>query len=163
MSCALWYSSDSSLWELGSKPQLASFPLPKPRKPLVAPPVEEVTEAVAALDVGGEEGEAAESEKTDGPTVPEGTPLSPSEVSTLLSAALLQVLSTAPPSFPIPSSQLYSAHVLPSRPAYIPAARRDDVIINKSEWKKLAKWMKEVSKEGVLKIKESKGEVVVTG
>jgi len=35
------------------------------------------------------------------------------------------------------------------------------VVIGKSEWKKLAKWMKEASKDGLLKIKESKGEVTV--
>lgn len=126
--------------------------------------MEQVTEGVTSLAVEGDDNGDNASDESTGPTVPEGTPLSPSEVSTLLSAALYQVLSTSPPSsFPIPSSQLYSAHVLPSRPAYIPLARRDDVIINKSEWKKLAKWMKETSKEGVLKIKESKGEVVVTG
>lgn len=154
----------TSLWELGTEPVLSSFPLPRPRKPLVAPPaseapteVDNITNGVASLGVD------EDSIETPGPSVPEGTPLTPSEVSTLLSASLLQVLSTAPPSFPIPSSQLYSAHVLPSRPAYIPVARRDDVIINRSEWKKLAKWMKEASKDGVIKIKESKGEVVVTG
>jgi translation initiation factor 2D len=119
--------------------------------------VEEVADGVAAMSV---EDSSASAET---PAVPEGTPLAASEVSTLLSASLLQALSTNPPSFPIPSSQLYSAHVLPSRPAYIPLARRDDVVINRSEWKKLAKWMKELSKDGVLKIKESKGEAVVTG
>lgn len=36
------------------------------------------------------------------------------------------------------------------------------MVIGKSEWKKLAKWMKEVSKDGLVKIKESKGEVTVT-
>ena len=36
------------------------------------------------------------------------------------------------------------------------------MVIGKSEWKKLAKWMKELGKDGVLKIKESKGEVTVT-
>ncbi len=36
-------------------------------------------------------------------------------------------------------------------------------MVCKSEWKKLAKWMKEVSKEGLMKIKETKGEVTVQG
>jgi translation initiation factor 2D len=36
------------------------------------------------------------------------------------------------------------------------------VVIGKSEWKKLSKWMKEASKEGLVKIKETKGEVIVT-
>ena len=40
---------------------------------------------------------------------------------------------------------------------------RDDVVIAKSEWKKLAKWMKEVGKDGLVKTKETKGEVIITG
>lgn len=35
------------------------------------------------------------------------------------------------------------------------------MVIAKSEWKKLAKWMKEVSKDDLIKIKDSKGEVTV--
>lgn len=35
------------------------------------------------------------------------------------------------------------------------------MVIAKSEWKKLAKWMKEASKEGLIKIKDSKGEITV--
>jgi translation initiation factor 2D len=52
---------------------------------------------------------------------------------------------------------------LPSRPAYIPKEQRDDVVIGKSEWKKLAKWMKEAGKDGLLKVKETKGELVIQG
>lgn len=36
-------------------------------------------------------------------------------------------------------------------------------MIARSEWKKLAKWMKDAAKDGVIKIKDSKGEVTVTG
>ncbi|KAL1411375.1 hypothetical protein Q8F55_002331 [Vanrija albida] len=160
--CDIMCIVDDHLWELGSKPVLRSFPLPAPKVPLVAPPqaeaapavdeaVAEVTDGVAALEV-------------EAPVQDTGAPLTPAEISTLLSAALLQTLSTLNPStLPLPSSQFYSAHILPSRPAYIPAAKRDDVVIGRSEWKKLAKWMKEASKDGLIKIKESKGEVVVTG
>jgi len=81
-----------------------------------------------------------------------------------LTLALLQALSSdavASLSFPIPASQLYSGHILPNRPAFIPKHQRDDVVIGKSEWKKLGKWMKEASKDGLLKIKEVKGEAVI--
>lgn len=139
--------------------------MPSPRSPLVPPPdsekpklaatpvepVEEVADGVAGLSVAADEA-----------SVDKGEPLTAAEVSTLLTAALLQTLNS-PPAFPIPSSQLYSGHILPNRPAYIPAARRDDVVISRSEWKKLAKWMKELGKEGLIKVKETKGEVVVTG
>jgi translation initiation factor 2D len=90
--------------------------------------------------------------------------LDPSEISTLLSLALLQSLSSINPTiFPLSASLLYSAHILPNRPAYIPKDQRDEVVIAKSEWKKLGKWMKEAGKEGILKVKENKGEFVVQG
>lgn len=153
--------ADTSLWEMGSKPALAEFPLPAPREPLVPPPQSEATgtdeaaEGVAAVSL--------EDRAPDEPKIEAAEPLTPAEVSTLLSAALLQTLATLPSgTLPLPASQLYSAHILPNRPAYIPAARRDDVVIGRSEWKKLAKWMKEVAKDGIIKTKETKGEVVVT-
>ncbi|GMK53938.1 hypothetical protein CspeluHIS016_0105240 [Cutaneotrichosporon spelunceum] len=151
--------TDDHLWDMGSKPALASFPLPKPREPLVTPPQAESTDADAA-----KEGVAALSlDDGEEPTVEESEPLTASEVSTLLTAAFLQTLSTlSAATLPLPASQLYSSHILPNRPAYIPAARRDDVVIGRSEWKKLTKWMKEVAKDGIIKTKETKGEVVVT-
>jgi translation initiation factor 2D len=89
-------------------------------------------------------------------------PLTAQEISTLLTLALLQSLSNlSPAQFPIPASTLYSAHVLPNRPAYIPKEQREDVVVGKSEWKKVSKWFKEVGKEGIVKVKESKGEVMV--
>lgn len=157
--------AENSLWDLGSKPTLPVFSLPQPLRPLAPPPqteagpsrprtpVTQATDSLEQLSVNPNE------------TKPSAT-LTASDISTLLSLALLQVLSaeTSPlPNFPIPSSQLYSAHVLPSRPAYIPKDQREDVVIGKSEWKKLAKWMKEAGKDGLLKIKESKGEVTVQG
>ncbi|WVQ79675.1 hypothetical protein IAT38_001775 [Cryptococcus sp. DSM 104549] len=155
---------DDNLWELGSKPELATFTLPPPDRPLVAlpesslaesgpsqsspspPPVEDLS--IAAPDAA--------------PASSNSAPLSPSEISSILSLSLLQALTTLEKTaFPMPASLLYSAHVLPNRPAYIPVEKREEVVIAKSEWKKLAKWMKEVGKDGLLKIKESKGEVTV--
>lgn len=34
-------------------------------------------------------------------------------------------------------------------------------MVGKSEWKKVSKWFKEVGKEGLVKVKETKGEVTV--
>lgn len=122
------------------------MPPPESEAPSQPDAAEEAADAVAELTVEDK-----------------GEPLTPSEVSTLLTAALMQTLASMSPSqLPLPSSQLYSAHILPNRPAYIPHERRDDVVIARSEWKKLAKWMKELNKEGLLKTKETKGEVVVT-
>ncbi|CAK9781183.1 hypothetical protein CC85DRAFT_289014 [Cutaneotrichosporon oleaginosum] len=151
---------DDHLWEMGSKPTLAPFALPAPRDPLMPPPqdepkdVDEAAEGVAAVSLD---------DNAEEPQIQASEPLAPAEVSTLLSAALLQTLATLPAgTLPLPASQLYSAHILPNRPAYIPPERREDVVIGRSEWKKLAKWMKEVAKDGVIKTKETKGEVVVT-
>lgn len=146
-----------SLWESGSKPELPSFVLPAPIKPLVAPPENETTAAKT------EEVDEAAKAVAEMAVEDKGEPLSASEVSTLLAASLMQTLaSLSLSSLPLPASQLYSAQILPNRPAYIPHERRDDVVIARSEWKKLAKWMKELNKDGLLKTKETKGEVMVT-
>ena len=141
--------------------------MPAPLSPLVAPPqsapvpsrprtpTAEVARGIENLNV--DTAAAA-------PIPEEALPLSPTDISTLLTLALLQALSSdavASLSFPIPASQLYSGHILPNRPAYIPKHQRDDVVIGKSEWKKLGKWMKEASKDGLLKIKEVKGDAVI--
>lgn len=147
----LYPCAKTSLWESGSKLVLPTFTLPQPVHPLVAAPeagpsrprTPDLSEKVAQVSI------------SDKPS------LSSSDISTLLNVALLQVLAIDPPTFPIPASQLYSSYILPNRPAYIPKDQREDVVIAKSEWKKLAKWMKEVNKDGVIKIKESKGEITV--
>lgn len=131
--------------------------MPQPREPLAPPPEGEAapTTQVSELTLDDAPQETSETSST---------PLTAAEVSTLLTAALHQTLTTISPSIlPLPASQLYSAHILPSRPAYIPPERRDDVVIARSEWKKLAKWMKDAAKDGVIKIKESKADVTVTG
>ncbi|KAK4685848.1 translation initiation factor 2D, partial [Tremellales sp. Uapishka_1] len=156
--CDILCIENDHLWDLGSKVELASFALAPPSQPLVPPP----------------ESEAGPSKsRTPSPPLvetlslsddPGSIPLEPSDISTLLSLALLQTLpNLAPTIFPIPASTLYSAHILPNRPAYIPRLQRDEVVIGKSEWKKLSKWMKEATKEGILKTKETKGEVVILG
>lgn len=153
--------SSSSLWDLGSKPTLSTFILPPPQIPLVAPPegsepIHKPSSPPAVQQLSISEEDAPEA------SIPVSTSLSASEISSLLSLSLLQALSGLQPSaFPMSASLLYSSHILPSRPAHIPKAKRDEVVIGKSEWKKLAKWMKEAGKEGIVKIKESKGEVIV--
>ena len=155
-----------SLWEIGSKPILSSFDLPIPSPALAAPPATEneagpsrprtplsaVTSEVENLSINPNSKTAHTGDAI----------LSPDDVSIILTQALHQVLSSDdPPEMPIPASQLYSAHILPSRPAYLPEQQRGDAVIGKSSWKKLAKWMKEASKDGLIKVKESKGEAIV--
>ncbi|WVO15234.1 hypothetical protein L204_102883 [Cryptococcus depauperatus] len=155
---------DDHLWALGSKPDLTTFTIPIPQSPIATPPrnTEDVPSGAPSPPIEhlsiSEDAAAAKGSAPFAPLVS----LSSSEISSLLSISLLQALSHLPPSsFPLSASLLYSSHILPCRPAYIPKEKRDEVVIGKSNWKKLTKWMKEVSKEGLLKIKESKGEVIV--
>ena len=165
--------ADISLWESSSKPKLQAFQPPPPISPLSPNPNQSVVMEAGPSRPRSNSisaGTTAEREKEIVPSVdqlninsesqPPKQQLSSSEISTLLSLSLLQSLQS-PPSLPIPASLLYSAHILPNRPAYIPVGNRDDVVIAKSDWKKLGKWMKEVSKDGLIKIKETKGEVIV--
>ncbi|WWC89007.1 uncharacterized protein L201_003924 [Kwoniella dendrophila CBS 6074] len=169
--CDILCIIDDHLWELGSKPTLPSFQLPIPVKALAPPPAEAQSDPPNSSSSSSNPTEPPQiqnltiNEKA-GPSQSISSPeaLSSTEVSTLLSVSLHQALfsgSLQQSIFPLPASLLYSSHVLPNRPAYIPKDKRDEIVIAKSEWKKLTKWMKEVSKEGLLKIKESKGEVIV--
>lgn len=166
----------NSLWEMGSKSPTPRFQLQTPLHPFVVcqtPNPPSSTISWLSGQMGTTNLEATPLEKSAQNGIPSEsvagpshslTPLSPSEVSTLLNLALFEALSTSPPtSFPMPASTLYSGYILPNRPAYIPREQRDDVVIGKSDWKKLAKWMKEVGKDGVLKIKDNKGDVTVLG
>ncbi|ORY26308.1 hypothetical protein BCR39DRAFT_541242 [Naematelia encephala] len=154
--CEVLCIEGDHLWEMAPA-SLRTFPRPGLLDPIVPPQAESPeagpsrpptpVPAIEQLDV------------FDRPD-----PLSPSETSTILRLALLQTLSSFSPSyFPMPASLFYSSCILPNRPAYIPNEQRDDAVIGKSEWKKLAKWMKEASKEGLIKIKESKSEIIVQG
>lgn len=167
---------------MGSKPKVETFLLEPPLQPLEPNPNHSRPQPSHSASTGNDQLPAASSSRASS-AVPVGQvgrlslndetgdatgadliPLSPQECSTLLSVALLQALSSLDSSaFPMPASSLYSAHILPNRPAYIPPSQRDSVVVASSEWKKLAKWMKEAGKDGLLKIKESKGEVTVMG
>lgn len=162
------HAEQDSLWEIGSKPTaINGFVAPRPSNPLVPDPETEAGPSRSRSPSPSSHLASAVDDLEiciDGPApTVAAQPLSPSEISSLLSTSLIQALSNFPTSLlPIPASQLYSNYVLPARPAYIPPQQRDEVVIGKSEWKKLTKWMKEVSKDGLVKIKESKGEVTIT-
>ncbi|KAF9428709.1 hypothetical protein BGZ94_001360 [Podila epigama] len=91
--------------------------------------------------------------------------LTTAEVDQALSEALLQVLkfkiieANAKELLPMNASTLYSSYVLPNRAR----GRATDVDIKKSSWKKLAKWLKAVEKQDLIKCKEIKGELFLLG
>lgn len=92
------------------------------------------------------------------------TPLSTSQIDSLLNLSLHQSLLTllSQPTSPLPisSSTLYSSLILSNRPSSIPKSQRDEVVIGKSSWKKVGKWMKNVSDGkgglGLIRAKEGK-------
>ncbi|KAF9302558.1 hypothetical protein BGZ74_005179 [Mortierella antarctica] len=91
--------------------------------------------------------------------------LSTAEVDQALSEALLQVLkfkiteANSKELLPMNASTLYSSYVLPNRSR----GRAAEADIKKSSWKKLAKWLKAVEKQDLVKCKEIKGELFLLG
>jgi translation initiation factor 2D len=89
--------------------------------------------------------------------------LAPQEVDALLRQSLLYyihvTLASAPSLLPLPTSTLYSDGILPSRPFTHPALGQ--INIKSSSYKKLKPFLKAVEKDGILKLKEMGGDLVV--
>ncbi|CAO3574744.1 unnamed protein product [Mortierella alpina] len=91
--------------------------------------------------------------------------LSTEEVDQYLHEALLQVLkfkiteSVSKEILPMNASTLYSSYILPNRAR----GRAAEADIKKSSWKKLAKWLKTVEKQDLIKCKDIKGELFLLG
>ncbi|KAJ9122314.1 hypothetical protein QFC22_001735 [Naganishia vaughanmartiniae] len=164
-----------TLWEMGSESELPSIAYPYPSVPLVPasnsssnPPRETAssTQTTNTDDCASNAGAANNDKPSDSVNYGEPEPkneLSVSQIDDYLNSALHQALGHLTNATPIPASSLYSGHILPSRPAAIPAQQREDVVVGKSSWRKLAKWMKVAEKEGILKAKEGRGgEITVT-
>ena len=89
--------------------------------------------------------------------------LAPQEVDALLRQSLLYyirvTLASTPSLLPLPTSTLYSDGILPSRPFTHPALNQ--INIKSSSYKKLKPFLKAVEKDGILKLKEMGGDLVV--
>ncbi|TBU43036.1 eukaryotic translation initiation factor SUI1 family protein [Dichomitus squalens] len=116
----------------------------------------------ATADAPTDADESAESKATS---------LSPEDVSACLRAAVLHTigmrLANVPPStFPIPASTFWSSHVLPARPAAAlgPNGLADAswIDVKHSTHKNVKSFLKACAKEGLIKLKETKGDVVIT-
>ena len=146
-----------ALWERGSKAN-------PPEK------VDVVGEDIP-IDPQQMEGDTAPIENTGvsepGPSEPPSEPpipeLAPQEVDDLLRQSLLYYIYTTfantPPSLPLPASTLYSDGILPSRPFNHPALAQ--ISIKFSSYKKLKPFLKAVEKDGILKLKEMNGGLVI--
>lgn len=93
--------------------------------------------------------------------------LTKEDVSSILHDALLQAMKTLSSSqtsaFPMPASTFYSTYILPSRPAQSPSRQSvsTPIDIKHSSHKSLAYFLKSVEKQGLLKLKEIKSELMV--
>ena len=90
------------------------------------------------------------------------------EISDILRSALLQSIATTlsklpPSSFPISLSVFAEMYILPYRPFKEVSTTSTPVDIKHSGYKSLTAFLKASAKEGLIKVKETKGEVVVTG
>ncbi|KAI0270474.1 hypothetical protein BC834DRAFT_1039235 [Gloeopeniophorella convolvens] len=136
----------------------------------------EPPEAVPEAEDG--EGEPAPAEGSSGPAQGEAEPqpedvpvdaeeeeqLSPEEVSARLRAALLQALQTTlaalPASaFPMPTTTLYTAHILPARAAT--RRRTTPVDIKHSAHKSLGAFLRAAEKGGLLRLKDARPDAPV--
>ena len=88
--------------------------------------------------------------------------LAPTEISDLLRTALVHAIATTLPSsaFPMPSTVLYSTHILPARPSTT-ARSSTPVDVKHSAHKSLSAFLRVCEKEGLLKLKETKQDLVV--
>ncbi|KAI0084693.1 eukaryotic translation initiation factor SUI1 family protein [Irpex rosettiformis] len=179
-----------SLWDMGPSKKL-DVPDPRPIVTLEANahaeadadaiPTVHVAPGVESTDVQLNS-EPVETSREEGPSQHAGesqqnqvstASLPPEEVSSYLRDALLQAISTtiasqSPSLFPISASSFWSNYVLPARPAQISGSNGDVVDtsivdIKHSTHKSVKTFLKACAKEGLLKLKESKGDVVVTG
>ncbi|GAA5888269.1 hypothetical protein JCM6882_008562 [Rhodosporidiobolus microsporus] len=152
----------------------ASSPSPPPVPP--APKSEPVgTAAVTAALASTSLADDADA-STPAPAAP-AAELTPSEVDSILLRALLlsiqTTLSASSSLFPMSASTLYSSHILPLRPSLRVNPLSSTAEVKKSSWKKLDKFVKEVSAPpggkksskwaGLVQAKEVRGEWVVMG
>ncbi|EIN05784.1 hypothetical protein PUNSTDRAFT_91371 [Punctularia strigosozonata HHB-11173 SS5] len=152
------------LWDLGSKGE--------PPEPM------DITTPVATSEQGGQDGSAptannpnsvdgkAQETETDPKQESTEGPLTPEEVSSILRTALLQAIQTTlsqvPSStFPIPATTFYTTYLLPHRPSYSPSPTSVD--IKHSAFKSLSAFLKACEKDGMLSLKQVKGDYVITG
>lgn len=153
-----------ALFEMGDKSE----------PPSIAPQEREQSQqnTEATIDEAGNQMEATHIDTEDVTVEPAATgnlkvnghddteEISAAEIDDILTRAALfalHKLGPSPESFPLPASQFYSAHVLPSRPA----SHGSDVDIKKSSFKKVQKFLKTLEKSGYVKVKDIKGDLVI--
>ncbi|KAI8972535.1 eukaryotic translation initiation factor SUI1 family protein [Trametes punicea] len=154
-----------ALWEMGPSKK-TDVPAPRDLK------TSEVdTEEEPAQQAVDDDGPIASEEKTETSVAEAESAVDQSDVSSLLRAALIQAIgntmsSLPPSSFPISASTFWSAYVLPARPAYaldMYGLRDASAIdVKHSTFKSVKTFLRASAKEGLIKLKESKSDLMVT-
>ncbi|CUA73336.1 Eukaryotic translation initiation factor 2D [Rhizoctonia solani] len=167
------HAAGDVLWALGSKQEPPEGRQPETDPAPVADIVDGVAAAVEDVKLDGE----AEGEAVGGATTPERIPTAqelPEIEATLWATTLYALARLDAASLPLPASTFYSSHILPSRPARptLPSSNEaEDPIdpkvflshldIKHTPHKKLASFLKTFEKDGILKLKDVRGELLV--
>ncbi|KZS88795.1 hypothetical protein SISNIDRAFT_387553, partial [Sistotremastrum niveocremeum HHB9708] len=162
------------LWSIGGKREPPSEGLPFGRAGSdVGKDENQGDDKAAEADTEAQTIEKLASEVVDRTDDFEGRDDLREDVSAILRTSALQALSSSlsslpKSSFPISASQLYTSHLLPSRPAYIPSSLSSTeeattpVDIKHSSFKTLTSFLKSLEKEGLIKTKDIRGELHLT-
>ncbi|KAF9512452.1 hypothetical protein BS47DRAFT_1464083 [Hydnum rufescens UP504] len=136
-----------TLWEIGSKPEppdsIPTLRLTSPTFPVEPSP--------GSVDKGA------------APVESESIPMPSLKADAILRKALIQaitkIIKLSSSTFPMSSSTFYSAHILPSRPASSEKGPSSSELVKRSSYKKVSKFLQAVEKEGLLKLKDFKGDL----
>ncbi|CCM00967.1 uncharacterized protein FIBRA_03015 [Fibroporia radiculosa] len=166
-----------ALWEMGHRSR-AEVPDPLPENPSMSVESSDTT-TVANNGVSQETDtiveQAVPTDSTAAALISAETDLpalTAEDVTNCLRSAVLQAiastLASLPPSaFPMPASTFWSSYILPARPYHAPGTRGSTdasaVDVKRSTYKSVKAFLKAMAKEGLIKLKDSKGgDVLVT-
>ncbi|KAG8739754.1 hypothetical protein FRC11_000566, partial [Ceratobasidium sp. 423] len=165
------HAAGDALWALGSKQEPPEGKHPDALEARMTDIVDGATEAVEGVKLDGEtEGDGVRKEVA----APERVPTT-QETETILRATTLYALARLDvSSLPLPASTFYSSHILPSRPTRptLPSSNETEhpldpktflshLDIKHTSHKKLAPFLKTFEKDGILKLKDVRGELLV--
>ncbi|KAF8713244.1 Translation initiation factor SUI1, partial [Rhizoctonia solani] len=167
------HATGDALWALGSKQEP-----PEGNQPEAAAPTTDsmdgMTKAVEDVKLDGEiEQDGASTQAVTSERVPSAQ--DSAEIEILLRSTTLYALARVDASaLPLPASTFYSSHILPSRPARptLPQSNETDepidpktllshLDIKHTSHKKLAPFLKGFEKDGILKLKDVRGELLI--
>ncbi|KAL5632360.1 hypothetical protein ACGC1H_005357 [Rhizoctonia solani] len=165
------HAAGDALWALGSKQEPPEGKQPEGEAAPVADAVDGAAEAVERIKLDGEAGGDTRGEEA---ATLERVPTAQEIEATLRMSTLYALARLDTTSLPIPASTFYSSHILPSRPARptLPSSSETEqhidpktflshLDIRHTSHKKLASFLKTFEKDGILKLKDVRGELLL--